>query len=52
MQTHRANGGYGSTYEIMGFHSCFWRDIDVNQVESLSKRFLQSTMELLQIATA
>ena len=52
MQTHRANGDYGITYEIMGFHLCFWQDIDGNQVVSSSKRFLQSTMELLQIATA
>ena len=37
---------------LMGFHLCFWQDIDGNQVVSSSKRFLQSTMELLQIATA
>ena len=52
MQTHRANGDYGITYGIMGFHLCFWQDIDGNQVVSSSKRFLQSTVELLQIATA
>ena len=30
MQTHRANGDYGITYGIMGFHLCFWQDIDID----------------------